>query len=375
MHGFSEELHTIEGFTAFPCVQILTANTYEYYAISVPMGIDAQLDDSSFSPNSSFLIVACQDNTLVRITSTQNIADPTHPDRQVAQGSTVEIVLNRTQTLYTSSPYDLSGSHIESNLPITLISGHECGNVPQNVSQCDHMMEQIPPTLNWGKKFLLAPTAGRMADDIIKVVSSEDDTTIEVSCVTSVPDATPRTTFAQYQIMTKGGTMNFTKTFSHGYCYMASNKPILVVELAVGVNSDRQNNPKGDPFMVLIPAVKQYLNQMVFATAQQFPYSSLSLTHFLNIFVPEDADTFNSSDIYLDDEVLTSDWVSIPCNNRPPEKICGHSTQVALSGFQVAHRLSHSRPDGNISGIVYGFDYQESYAYVVGLKLPGNCLS
>ena len=344
---------------------------YEYYAVSVPLGSDAIADSSSFSPNSSFLIVACQDNTSVTITATQTIVDPNHPERPVRAGDSITVVLNQTQTLYTSSPYDLSGSHITSNVPITLISGHECGNVPHNISQCDHMMEQLPPTLNWGRRFLLGPTAGRMADDVVKVVSSEADTTINVSCIAGTSSVSPRTTFAQYQITEKGGTVNFTKSYSHGYCYMVSSQPILVVKFAVGVGADRQTNPKGDPFMVLIPAIEQYLNQMVFATAQQFQYSSLSLTHFLNIYVPENASTFNSSHILLDGVSPTTEWVAIPCNVQTQE-ICGHSAQVSLSGPQVAHRLAHNRPGGKVSGVVYGFDYRESYAYVAGLNLSGN---
>ena len=266
------------------------------------------------------------------------------------------------------------GSHITSNAPITLISGHECGNVPHNVSQCDHMIEQVPPTLNWGKRFLLGPTAGRIADDIVKVVSSEADTAINVSCIASASDATPRTTFSQYSITEKGGTVNFTKSYSHGHCFMVSNQPVLVVKFTVGVSADRRTNPKGDPFMVLIPAIEQYLNQMVFATAQQFQYSSLSLTHFLNVFVPENVDTFNSSHILLDGVAIATEWVAIPCSTQTPgtTEICGYSTQVSLSGPQVAHRLAHSRPDGKVSGVVYGFDYKESYAYVAGLNLSGN---
>lgn len=374
VHGFSEEIHTIEGYTAFPCAPIPDTDVYEYYAVSVPLGRDAIADTSSFSPNSSFLIVACQDNTSVTITATQTIVDPNHPNRQVPAGDRVTFVLNQTQTLYTSSPYDLSGSHITSNLPITLISGHECGNVPHNVSQCDHMMEQIPPTLNWGKRFLLGPTAGRIADDIVKIVSSEADAAINVSCTASTPDATPRTTFHQYQITEKGGTVNFTKSYTHGYCYMVSSQPVLMVKFAVGVGGDRQTNPKGDPFMVLIPAVEQYLKQMVFATAQQFQYSSLSLTHFLNIFVPENVDTFNSSHILLDGEAPTTEWVAIPCNTQTfgAEEVCGYSTQVSLSGPQVAHWLAHNRLGGRVSGVVYGFDYRESYAYVAGLNLSGT---
>lgn len=368
LHGFSEEIHTIEGFTALPCATIPTADVYEYYAVSVPIGIDAIAESTSVSPNSSFLIVACHDNTSVTITPTQSIVNPNHPDRLVAGGESVTIILNRTQTLYTSSPYDLTGSLIAATAPITLLSGHECGNVPQNVSQCDHMVEQIPPTLNWGMEFLLAPTAGREADDVIKIIASEGDTLIDVSCVGS--EATLGTTHAQYPITNEGESVSFNKNATHGYCYVLSTKPILVVKFAVGVAADRQIPQKGDPFMVLIPAISQYLNKMVFATAQQFQYSSLSLNHFLNIFVPEDADVFNSSNILLDDDVVTSDWVPIPCDARHPGQVCGHTTSVALSGFQVAHRLSHNRPDGKVSGIVYGLDYRESYAYVAGMMLP-----
>ena len=52
---------------------------------------------------------------------------------------------------------DITGTSIVSNKPLTVISGHECGNVPDDVPRCEHITEEIPPTVHWGQQFLLTP--------------------------------------------------------------------------------------------------------------------------------------------------------------------------------------------------------------------------
>ena len=77
---------------------------------------------------------------------------------------------------------DLTGTSIVSNKPLTVISGHECGNVPDNVQYCEHLTEQIPATVNCGQQFLLTSYGGRPVQ-YYKVIAAEGKTTYVVNII------------------------------------------------------------------------------------------------------------------------------------------------------------------------------------------------
>ena len=91
---------------------------------------------------SQLLIVACEDNTTI------NVGFQT-------------ILLNKMETYLLQSTGDLTGAVAVSNNPISFFSGHQCTNVPTNVTYCDHLIQQLPDTSTWGTHFLSAPFAGR----------------------------------------------------------------------------------------------------------------------------------------------------------------------------------------------------------------------
>ena len=53
------------------------------------------------------------------------------------------IKLNRLETYTVRSFGDITGSLVESDKPIALISGHECAYVPDPIRYCDHLIEQV----------------------------------------------------------------------------------------------------------------------------------------------------------------------------------------------------------------------------------------
>ena len=62
----------------------------------------------------------------------------------VCKGTPHHVVLHQGQTLYfDASLIDLTGTHIVSNKPLTVISGHECGQIPLGVDYCEHMTQHI----------------------------------------------------------------------------------------------------------------------------------------------------------------------------------------------------------------------------------------
>ena len=143
---------------------------------------------------------------------------------------------------------DLTGTSIVSNKPLTVISGHECGNVPDNVQYCEHLTEQIPPTVNWGQQFLLTPYSGRPVQ-YYKVMAAEDETTYNLTC--------GRDNTTTYYLQTSGSYYTHS-TGSNIYCCISSDKPILVTQLGPGYKL----GDTGDPVISIIPSIDQYSKKL-----------------------------------------------------------------------------------------------------------------
>ena len=367
VHCFNEEIHSVEGFTAYPCTHLPTVSEYIYYAVSAPRSSISRTGGYR-EPHSTFLIVACEDDTSVTITPTQQIQNPNNPSTNVGRGENVTIVLNSLQTLSIENLNDLSGSRVVSSAPISFISGHECGNIPYNVRECDHLVEQLPPTVTWGKEFLIASTSGRTAPDTVGLISSRDDATILGSCRGT--DGTANT--FSIQIEYAGDTSNITLEQGTS-CHFKADSPVLVMQYTPGryAELERGKDSTGDPFMLLVPSVSQYLNAVLFSTARGFDFTALSFKNYLNLFVPEPPETFNSSRILINGEsVSASTWVQVPCAGSPLS-ICGHVARIKAPDKQAV-KVVHTEPGHKVGVTVYGISILETYAYVAALRITLN---
>ena len=194
IYGLNYHEFTSDAFLALPCDR-LPVEQYEYYAISYTSG----------PLYSHILIVSCEDNTVVQI------------------GSAV-VNLNRMQTYFFEDTNDVTGTKVVSNNPIVVYPGHECTNIPNTVPFCDHITEQVPPTVIWGSQFISASFNGRLSGEIYRVLASEDSTTVVVNC----------STFSQlqtYDLSSAGSWQEFT-TPAMSFCSIDSNKPLLVMEFS-----------------------------------------------------------------------------------------------------------------------------------------------
>ena len=352
IYTLNEEIHSVEGYTALPCVSYPAVYQYVYFAVSVPRSTA----ESASQAESVFLIVACRNNTSLEITTTQDVSDPRDANRMISAGRTFSFQLDELETLYIHSPFDLTGSKVTSNNPVTFISGHECGNVPYNVLECDHLVEQIPPTTTWGRQFLTVPTAGQTVGDFFKIVAAEDDTDIQITCQTS--DSLFDRSFS-LEITTAGESKNFSAEFFE-YCSVMSEKRMLLVKFIPGFHFS--NGYDGDPFMVQIPAVSQYINHVTVALANGF---GLYFENYLSLMVPEEH--FDENLIKLDGVVLQTDWVAIPCSQNT-SCVCGYGTQYS-SERSKTHHIVNEKPGGTVGVTVYGTSYLETYAFTGGLSL------
>ena len=219
-------------YFAYP-IQNLTLSQYRYYAVSTQAQWSSHL--------SEVLLVGTEDNTTVTVVPTQNIHVPQNIqlsnglEINVASGIPFSFTLHELQTfLFGTAGYDdISGTSIVSNKPLTVISGHECGNVPDNVEACEHLTEQIPPTVNWGQQFLLTPYSDRPVQ-YYKVIAAEDETKYNLTC--------GRDNTTIYYLETSGSYFTYS-TNSNIYCSISSDKPILVIQLGPGYELGDTGDP------------------------------------------------------------------------------------------------------------------------------------
>ncbi len=264
-------------------------------------------------------IVATQNATTVTITPSTTV-------RSRAAGVPYNITLNQGQTYEIGDANDMTGTLVVSNKPIGVFGSNQCANIPPGYSYCDHIVEMLPPTTTWGRKFGTVPLARRTNGDTWRIMASENNTVIKINGV-----AEPAKNRGQWveKILTTRSIIE-------------SDKPVLVAQFSNG--STFSSNP-GDPFMMLIPPLEQFLARYTVTTVSGYQ------VHFINVVAPT---SIVGS--------LTMDGAAIPAASF--QAIPG----TGFSGAQIevkegTHNLQGTLPFGVF---MYGFNQDDSYGYPGG---------
>ena len=328
---------TMDIYQAYPR-QLFPIFQYQYYAVSIGTYVTYTM--------SEILLVGNIDNTTITITPTADVIVPIDihsadsSSETILAGTAKVIKLNRFQTfLFGATGVDFSGTSIVSNQPLTVISGHECGNIPSNICCCDHVSEQIPPTVTWGKRFILTPYKDRTAGQYFKLIASENATTIMHNCVSGV--STMHLAFA--------GDVDIFYTHYTTYCYLESDKPLLVTQMMPSKNAD---GITGDPAISTIFPMEQYNRDIIFYS--NFPQIT---QHYINIIATQQ-DT-----MIMDGSVLSLSWNSISDLNN---EIIGYAAQVTVTSLG-AHVIT-STNNVTFTVLIYGYARAISYSYTAGVR-------
>ena len=357
--GFSDSFGSADGFLAVPIIQYKSNFTYGY----------ASLSASARSFNSIIGVVACSNIPAGDITySTENpflvvsnyIKDGFALQNQKTFPSATMSEFN-TLGLLRASMNDVTGFRANSNQPIGFMTGHECGEIQRGEDTCDHIVEQIPPSYTWGYNFFLAPF-GKRTGYAFKVWPRYEGTSFTVYC-------SDGTNFNISNFQFNESNVDNRQRFelnSQSYCCIQSERPLAVMQYGFSHEHDN-NNQFGDPNMVLIAPISQYLNQHVFTTnVSMYTGQNDDFTdNFISVTVL--ARYFDPSAILLDDtplETNTTKWSTINCGQNDP---CGYgiSKEVNIG----THRAQHTNPNASINVIVYGWQIEKGYAYPAGFGM------
>lgn len=334
-------------YLAYPCQTFEANSAYEYFVISA--------DDPNDATLSQFLLVGCESDTEITVIPTQTVSIPEDPQNDDNAMASIELgttshqfILHKMQTLLISSVDDLTGTKIISNKPLTVISGHECANIPPSRSGCEPLAVQIPPVFTWGTEFLLAPFSGRSGAQTFKAITSQDNTFFTSTCGTTSEETREDTVF---------------QLDTDEYCYLKASKPVLLAQLSFGGSLDRL----GDPAIAMISPIDQYIRETEFFSLpiREFSSNYISITVRAEHYIPDS--------ILLDGNRITCMWQEI-YSDAITFDIVGYGCNTAISSesaVHTQHTVTHSDSGGLISVLAYGFSTfpAQGYAYLTGQEL------
>jgi hypothetical protein len=217
---------------------------------------------------SLFAVTATHDNTMVTITA--KAATPASQGAPAfAPGVANSVMLNAGDVLELGSIQgDLTGSLVDSDKPVQVISGHYCTNVPDNITACDHLEESMFPVDTLGTHYIVSAPAvtsiptGKV--QVIRIIATGANTTLTYD----PPQPGAPTTIAQ-----AGGfaeIQNTAAAFS-----ITSDQKVMVVQYMEGQDA---GGATGDPAMTLAVPVEQFRTQYLFHAPTNYESNYVDVT-------------------------------------------------------------------------------------------------
>jgi len=227
--------------------------------------------------------------------------------------------------------YDLTGTEIEADGPIQVISGNDCVNVPFHTPACDHLEEALFPLATWGTQVMVTrPAALDGEPHVFRVVSGDDD-----NPVTFDPPVHERVTLDRGE---------FVEIQTDQHVAVRGKKRILVAQFLVGQGASKR---EGDPAMGLAVPTDQYLSRYVFLSPDTYD------DKFVNVIVYDD------TEVALDGDSI---------NGFEPIGNSEFRVATVRLGDEKEHVVESA--DGSKLGlIVYGYANFTSYMLPAGLDL------
>lgn len=293
-------------------------------------------------------IVAAEDGTMVEVTpAVATMAGAGVPAGNAGQpfmialneGEIAEVMVQAENTQLTGTKVVSDEQH-----PIAVFSGHECAWIPLNVVACDHIEEQLSGVRLWGTEFAAARVPVRYAPapetSLWQILASEDDTVVTITAapeVTGLPNTPAMLDQGQKLEFFAGGSMAHP-----GDLRISASKPIAVANYMTGFGNLPATND-GDPAMVQLSAVEQFLPRYVVLVPNQWNIDVLVITK------PVGAE-------------VTVDGVVVPADQFRAFGDGDWEAANYAAGDGV-HQLDGTEP---FSVVVVGYDGADSYAYLGG---------
>lgn len=226
--GYNHETYTSDSFSALP---VSGAGT-KYYVMSYISGGNKS--------RSLALIIGCEDNTSITIIPSSNCGTRT-------AGVSYTITMNAGQTyqFLDDGTGDLTGTVIQSDKPVTVLSGGTSLNIPSSIGFTDHICDFLLPVERYGTRYYIADgslgssTSAKMPY-MVRILASESNTSFTINGETHVLSAAG----------------DFYEEILAASASIRSDKPVLVGKFLLG--SGYPGLGIGDPSLSIVQPVAMW---------------------------------------------------------------------------------------------------------------------
>ena len=340
VHAIHLEPHTSDGYLAIPVENLGTQYVISTY----------QNQRSVYS--TLFALFGTVNNTTITV---QLTAEVTVDHVTYSRGDTLTLLLNRFEAIQVvSSPLDsddLTGSIVNSNHPISVISGHQCAFSPG--SACDTLMEQSIPVNSWGMKHFYSNPPNELDFSRFRLVAYFNNTIVTVNAK---------------QIILKSGETWEDDLYGNGI--ITTNHPSLLIQILFRVNGNIV-----DPSLIQVPSENQFTPNLAFTTPTHSAQNSDGFMNYINIIIKADQrnlirlnekqivnnDHDSLPSLLIEDSIDDSDYLLLIVQLPRKEDL-----------YRITQVSSPMSPMSPMSAIVYGYETHESYGYAAGLSLPSS---
>ncbi|MDT3738573.1 MAG: T9SS type A sorting domain-containing protein [Candidatus Kapabacteria bacterium] len=265
---------------------------------------------------------------------------------------------------------DLTGSNINADKPVGVISGNFCAYIPTQIAACDFIIEQEFPTENWGTKYLVAPIRTRKNYSIIKIFAKEPNTIIKRNGQYLGKINTPGGILGQGYLEVRADSVLAGDPLIKPVV-ISSDQPINVVLYNTGSQDDGIEN---DPFQMQILAQEQFQTDVMFNTPGikgQYGFKN----NFLNLIYKATPEGKIPDDLMFGVMVGESiKWVKMYEYSGDPglkfyskeNEERAYYAKIMILPEDGVYRLKANDP---FAAYAYGSDYYDSYGFPAAGRL------
>jgi IgGFc binding protein len=293
-----------------------------------------------------FQVLASQDETHVKIRPTATLAS-TLGKPPLPAGEVGEFVLQRGQFLQFSQIDEVNGSGVESDKPVSLVGGASCATIPTNVGYCDTLHQQLPPIRLFGDAYVATRFRDRGEPETTpwRILAAADGTQLTYN--PPIPGAPTTLDRGQWKEFSAPGP----------FVVRSQDKAHPIYVAAYMTGAANVSSGEGDPEMVNVVPIEQYLSSYVFLTDPTYGNTNL-------VFVRSAVDG-TYEDVELDCVGAVQGWQKVGSTNYEVAYVDlvrkGAAQGTCDNGV---HRASSKRP---FALTVWGWDSAASYGYPAGM--------
>lgn len=245
--------------------------------------------------------------------------------------------------------------------PVAVFAGVECVQVPQGWAACDHLEEQIVPLTAWGTSYVGArhpqrvPELNPTPEEVRwRVIAAVDGTTVQLQPPQPEVGAAIHLSHAG-QIVEFASVESFVATGDQPFMLMQFMTGCYNVIKTTAQPTSCNQGPTGDPYMIQVPPIEQWMTQLPFLTDTSYPRDFAILTREAGTTIELDCLGVVPDDHFTPIPGTSYEVGYVELDDLSGEGDCRDGAQFVSA-------------DAPIGVMVAGIDWATSYGYPGGLN-------